>query len=67
LDVEAGQVSAELAQRGIPARAPVHLLVEVADDADPPMAAKAQTGGACDFLDDEPDLYTDAEVVERFR
>jgi hypothetical protein len=67
LDVEAGQVSAELAQRGIPPQVKVHVLVEVPDDADLPMAALAETGGAFDFLADEPDLYTDADIVERFR
>ncbi len=67
LDVEAGQVSAELAHRGIPPRAKVHVLVEVPDDTDPPMAALAEAGGAFDFFADEPDLYTDADIIERFR
>ena len=67
LDVEAGRVSAELARRGISPRVKVHVLVEVPDDADLPMAALAETGGAFDFLADEPDLYTDADVIERFR
>jgi hypothetical protein len=67
LDVEAGQVSAELVQRGIPARARVHVLVEVPDDVDLPIAALAEAGGAFDFLADEPDLYSDADIVERFR
>ncbi|MGA3005318.1 MAG: hypothetical protein ABSE20_26735 [Acetobacteraceae bacterium] len=67
LDVESGLVSAELAQRGIPPKALVHVLVEVPDSTDLPMAALAQSGGAFDFLADEPDLYTDADVVERFR
>ena len=50
LDAEAGQLSAELARRGIAAGARVHVLVEVMDSgADAlPMAAIAQTGGACD-------------------
>jgi hypothetical protein len=39
----------------------------VPDSTDLPMAALAQSGGAFDFLADEPDLYTDADVVERFR
>ena len=65
LDVEAGKVSAELAQRGISARTRVHVLVEVPDAPDLPMAAMAQAGGAFDFLGDEPELYTDADIVER--
>jgi hypothetical protein len=66
LDVEAGQVSTELAHRGIPARTRVRVLVEVPDDADLPMTAMAQAGGAFEFLEEEPDLYTDADAIERF-
>lgn len=61
LDIEAGQVSAELQHRGIPARP----RVPVPDDVALPMTALAQPGGAFDFLADEPDLYTDADLVER--
>ena len=67
LDAEAGQVSAELARRGIAANARVHVLVEVVDGQQPdalPMAAIAQAGGAFDWLADEPDLYTDADLVQ---
>lgn len=65
LDAEAGQLSAELARRGVAADARVHVLVEVVDsEADAlPMAAIAQAGGAFDWLADEPDLYTDADLV----
>ena len=65
LDAEAGQLSAELARRGIAAGARVHVLVEVVDSAPDalPMAAIAQAGGAFDWLADEPDLYTDADLV----
>ena len=66
LDAEAGQLSAELARRGIAADARGHVLVEVVDSgADAlPMAAIAQAGGAFDWLADEPDLYTDADLVQ---
>jgi hypothetical protein len=66
LDAEAGQLSAELARRGISADARVHVLVEVMDsEADAlPMAAIAQAGGAFDWLADEPDLYTDDDLVQ---
>jgi hypothetical protein len=67
LDVEAGQVSAELTQRGIPAGTRVHVLVELPDAIDLPIAALAQAGGAFDFLDDEPELYSDADIIERFQ
>jgi hypothetical protein len=65
LDAEAGQVSAELVRRGIAANTKVHVLVEVKDAGDLSLAAIAQAGGAFDWLADEPDLYTDADLVER--
>lgn len=67
LDVEAGQVSAKLARCGIASGTCVHVLVEVlGTDADAlPMAAIAQAGGALDWLADEPDLYTDADLVKQ--
>ena len=66
LDAEAGQISAELARHGIAPDARVHVLVEVMDsEADSlPMAAMAQAGGGFDWLADEPDLYTDADLVQ---
>ena len=50
LDAEAGQ----------------YVLIKVMDsEADAlPTAAIAQTGGAFDWLADEPDLYTDADLVK---
>jgi mRNA interferase MazF len=67
LDIEAGQVSAEPAQRGIPAHTRIHVLIEVPDDADLPVTAMAQTGGAFEFPGEGPDLYTDADAIERLR
>ena len=65
LDAEAGQVSAELVRRGIAAHARVHVLVEVRDAEELSPAAIAQAGGAFDWLADEPELYSDADLVER--
>lgn len=67
LDAEAGQISAELTRRGIAAHARVHVVVELRDNGDLPMAAIAQTGRAFDWLAEEPDLYTDADLVEATR
>ena len=64
LDAEAGQVSAELARRGIPPALRVHVVVEVPERQAWPMAALAQAGGAFDWLAGEPDLYTDADLRE---
>jgi hypothetical protein len=66
LDAEAGRVSEELVRRGIAADTRVRVLAEIVeDDERPPMAALAQAGGAFAFLAEEPDLYTDADAVER--
>jgi hypothetical protein len=65
LNAEAGQVSAELVRRGIAADARVHVMVEVRDAEEPSLAAIAQAGGAFDWLADEPELYSDADLVER--
>jgi hypothetical protein len=65
LDAEAGQVSAELTRRGIDARARVHVAVDVLDTPELPMAAIASAGKGFDWLAEEPDLYSDADLVER--
>jgi hypothetical protein len=64
LDAEAGDVSAELARRGVAAHARVHVRVDVLDPAEPPMAAIAAAGKGFDWLADEPDLYSDADLLE---
>jgi len=64
-DAEVGQVSAEPVRRGIAADTRVHVLVEVRDAEELSTAAIAQAGGAFDWLADEPELYSDADLVER--
>jgi hypothetical protein len=41
----------------------VHVVIELPDDANLPMAAIAQAGKALDWLEDEPDLYSDGDLV----
>jgi hypothetical protein len=65
IDAEAGDVSAELARRGVAARARVHVQVDVLDAGEPPMAAIATAGKGFDWLADEPDLYSDVDLVDR--
>jgi len=67
LDAEAGQVSAELVRRGIPAHIRVHVLVELPQSNDPPMAAIAQAGKGLDWLAEEPNLYSDADLIQPAR
>jgi len=64
IDAPAGQVSAELKRRGVAANANVHVVVEFLDDSSLPMAAIAEAGKALHWLAAEPDLYSDADLVE---
>jgi hypothetical protein len=66
LDAEVSEIPAELARRGIAAHTRVHVTVEVADET-LPMARLAQAGKAFDWLAEQPDLYADADLVERAR
>jgi len=67
LDAEAGQISAELARRGVPPHARVHVLVELSPGDELPMAAIAQAGKGLDWLAEEPELYADADLIELAR
>lgn len=66
--IEAGKLTDGLARRGIPARQRLRLrvVVESLDD-ELPITAINAAGGAFDWLADEPDLYGDADLIERYR
>ena len=53
LDAEAGQARCQLARRGIPPHARVHVLVEAAASGELPTAAIAQAGKGLDWLAEE--------------
>lgn len=61
-NIEAGQVQAEMARRGIRPRQRVRVIFETIESDDIPIAQMAQDGGAFDWLKDEPDLYTVADI-----
>src|ERR1700730_15061452 len=65
-DIEAGKVSDELRRRGIPLRQRLRVVVESIDAEEPSVTAMTAAGGAFDWLAEEPDLYSDADLVERF-
>ncbi len=65
IDAPAGRVSAELKRRGVAEDAEVHVVVEFLNDGTLPMEAIADTGRAQDWLADEPDRYSDADIVGR--
>jgi len=66
-DIEAGQVTDELRRRGIPPRQRLRVVVESIDTDEPSLTAINAAGGAFNWLAEEPDLYSDADLIERFR
>lgn len=64
LDAGAGQVSAELARRGITPHTRVHVPVEVTPGGELPMAPIARAGKGLDWLAEESELYSDADLIE---
>ena len=60
-------MSDELRRRGIPLRQRLRVVVESIDAEEPSVTAMTAAGGAFDWLAEEPDLYSDADLVERFR
>ena len=64
-NIEAGQVQAEMARRGIQPRQRVRVVFETVESDDIPTAQMAQEGGAFDWLKEEPDLYTAADIKKR--
>ncbi|ARJ67262.1 hypothetical protein WV31_17110 [Magnetospirillum sp. ME-1] len=66
-DIEAGKLTEELRRRGIPAGQRLRVVVESIEADEPSITAMNAAGGAFDWLADEPDLYSDADLVERFR
>ena len=61
-NIEAGKLSGEIERRGIPARQRLRVVVETLND-DLPLADIAEHGGAFAFLAEEPDLYSEGDVV----
>ncbi len=67
LDAEAGNVSAELSRRGVAADTRVHVVIDILGTGALPMAAIAQAGKAFAWLDEEPDLYADSDLLKSAR
>lgn len=61
-NIEAGKLYREIELRGIPARQRLRVVMETLED-DLPLAQIAETGGAFAFLAEEPDLYSEADVL----
>lgn len=65
-DIKAGRLTDELRRRGISPDQRVGVVVEAVDDGEPPITALNAAGGAFGWLADEPDLYSDDDLVERW-
>lgn len=66
-DIEAGRITDELRRRGIPSSQRLRVIVESIEMGEPSLTVINAAGGAFDWLADEPDLYSDADLIERFR
>jgi hypothetical protein len=65
-DIEAGKVTDEL-RRGIPSGQRLRVVVESSEADEPSITGMNAAGSAFDWLAEEPDLYSDADLAERFR
>jgi FixJ family two-component response regulator len=63
-DIEAGKLFHEIERRGIRPRQRLRVVVETLND-DVPLAVLAERGGAFDFLADEPEIYSEADIQPR--
>jgi hypothetical protein len=66
-DIQAGKLTEELRRRGIPPEQRLRVVIESLGEESLPITAINATGGAFDWLSDEPDLYGDGDLVERYR
>lgn len=66
-DIEAGKLSEELRRRGVAPTQRVRAVVEIVEEDPVPITALNQAGGSFDWLADEPDIYNDADLIDRYR
>lgn len=57
-------VADQLRRLGIAPRRILRVVLETVDHEEISVTAMNAAGGAFDYLDDEPDLYTDADLIE---
>ena len=60
-DIEAEKVLSEMKRRGIAAKQRVRVVVETLEG-DLPLVRMVDEGGAFNFLADEPELYSEADI-----
>jgi hypothetical protein len=60
-DIEAERLATEVKRRGIAPRQRLRVILETLEG-ELPLARAAEVGHAFDFLADEPDLYSEADI-----
>jgi hypothetical protein len=66
-NIEAGKLTEELKRRGIPSYQRLRVVVESLEDDPLPITAINAAGGAFAWLAEEPEIYSDADLVEHYR
>jgi hypothetical protein len=66
-DIEADKVTEELHRRGISPGQHLRVVVETIEPDEPSITAMNAAGGGFNWLAGEPDLYDEADLVERYR
>jgi hypothetical protein len=66
-DIEAGKLTDELTRRGIEPHQRLRVIVESLDDDALPITAINASSGGFGWLAEEPDLYSDSDMIERYR
>jgi hypothetical protein len=66
-DIEAGKLSDELKRRGVAPTQRVRAVIETVEQDSIPITAINRAGGGFDWLAAELDLYSDADLIERYR
>jgi len=66
-DIQAGRLPDELKRHGIGPDRRIRVVIETLPSDNLPMTAINAPGGAFDWLADEPDLYDDNDLVERYQ
>jgi hypothetical protein len=65
-DIEAAKLPSEIERRGIAPRQRLRVIVETLNS-EIPLAQLAEQGGAFDFLADEPEIYSEADIANNKR
>lgn len=66
-NIEAEELPAALHRLGIQPKQRLQVIVETNEDDEPGITAMNATGGAFDWLDEEPELYSDDDLVDHFK